>query len=237
MTDYPTNNLSELLETNPQLFLQYIKNKTPSNIEWANQGCKSYNNWFSPPLHQLVRLTGKLVNPPPNNNHEFFGSLIPDGISEELALEIFHELKKFNLDHEDTDYYQENLEEFLRNREDTICHRTGNERLVKAICKYFQLPDLSSTSTSTNEVEKSYPEPPSCSDPYPYPPEGPPQDPYEDDDNSYYYPVPSPSLLLTAVRPPTYDGHFQNFVDNMDEYERELEQQYYEEEDSFNEKE
>ena len=153
MTDNQMNNLSDILETKPQLFLQYIKNKTPSTIEWANQGCKSYHNWFSPPLHQLVRLTGKLVKPSPNNNHEFFVSLIPDGIPEELALEIFHELKKYNLDPEDTDYYQENLEEFLRNREDTICHRTGNERLVKAICKYFQLPDLS--STRTNEVEET----------------------------------------------------------------------------------
>ena len=60
--DY-NNNLSELLEAKPRQFLEEIKTQTPKTREWATYKCKSYYNWYSPPLHQLVRITGKLVKP------------------------------------------------------------------------------------------------------------------------------------------------------------------------------
>lgn len=219
-----TNKLSLMLEENPREFLKYIKQNPKLTLEWTRG---NLNAWFErdhPPLHQLIRLTGKLVEP------VFWFSKLPDGIPEDLALEIFEELKKHNLNPKDTDYYNENLEQFLRNREHKAddTNRTGNERLIRRVCEYYGLPDLSDITKP-----KEYHAPPSCSDPYPYPPEGPPRDPYADGSDSespYHYPVPAPTPRITNIRPPTYDGHFQNFMDNMDEYEHTLEQQELEEE-------
>ncbi len=205
-----TNKLSLMLEENPREFLKYIKENPELTLKWTQGNLNGWFEWYFPPLHQLIRLTGKLVDP------VIRFSKLSDGIPEDLALEIFEELKKHNLNPEDTDYYNENLEQFLRNREHKAddTNRTGNERLIRRVCEYYGLPDLSDIT----QIQE-YHAPPSCSDPYPYPPEGPPLDPYVDGL------VPAPTPQLTNIRPPTYDGHFQNFVDNMDEYERELEEQ------------
>ena len=179
MSDYTNTNidynkyLSNLLETEPERFLEEIRTQTPENIKWVSQKCKNYHNWFSPTLHQLVRTTGKLVKPNQVEVGSYFGEQIP----EDLALEIFEELKKYNLNPEIT------------------------------------------------EQSVEYAAPPTCSGQYP--PEGPPPHSNldeQDSDEEYNYPVPAPSIPFSSIRPPTYDGHFQNFVDNMDEYERELEE-------------
>ena len=224
MSDYTNTNLdynkylSNLLETEPERFLEEIRTQTPKTIEWVSQKCKNYHNWFSPPLHQLVRITGKLVKPNQVEVGSYFGEQLPDGIPEDLALEIFEELKKYNLNPEDTDYYGHNLSQFLARRHQTISNRTGNEHLIQSICSYFQLPEITEQSVE-------YAAPPTCSGQYP-PEEPPPHSNLDeqDSDEEYNYPVPAPSIPFSSIRPPTYDGHFQNFVDNMDEYERELEE-------------
>tara|TARA_B100000963_G_C22573728_1_gene647352 strand:- start:914 stop:1447 length:534 start_codon:yes stop_codon:yes gene_type:complete len=163
-----TNTLSNMLESDPQTFLRYIRKNELLTQEWISGECKNYHNWYSPAVHQLIILTGKLNTPAKEG--EFFGSSMPWGIPEDLAIEIFRELTKYRICWDDTDYYGDNLERLLRRRHQLLTYRTGNEKLIQEVCHYFRLPDLSTIP----EKKEKYAEPPVCSYPEPLPQEGPP---------------------------------------------------------------
>ena len=196
--------MTELLEKDATAFLQFIRN--PSNhhevLKWFNGGSKTYRGYYSSPPQLLLMLTGKLIQT--RHSSGFYGSNLPHGIPEELALEIFEEFTRFPMDPSDQNYYEEDLQTFMEYEEGSLTYRKNRETLEQRMVEYFKLNQYMPTQPA--------PPAPSCSDPYP--PEGPPQDPYaEGMDTSYSWPA--PALIPT---PPTYDGHFQNFVDNMDEY-------------------
>ena len=197
--------MTELLEKDAAAFLQFIRN--PSNhqevLQWFNGGSKTYRGYYSTPPQLLLMLTGKLIHT--RHSSGFYGSNLPHGIPEKLALEIFKEFTRFPMDPSDQNYYDEDLQTFMEHEEGGLTYRVDHDILVERMIDHFKLYQEPQLVTA-----EPIPPAPSCGDPYPA--EGPPQDPYaEEMDTAYSWPVPAPT-------PPTYDGHFQNFVDNMDEY-------------------
>lgn len=214
-----THDMTHLLERDAATFLRYIQD--PINAlqvkRWFEGESKTYRGYYSPPTHLLMMLCGKKAKIYSYEN--YFGSQIPKGIPESLALEIFEEFTRYPMDACDENYYQEDLQTFLQNSKYTHTHRINNDALKARIIKHFNLT-LDPTPQEDTLPSPALPAPPapSCSDPYP--PEGPPVDsntPAE----TYHYPHPAAPF---SIVPPTYDGHFQNFVDNMDEYYREMDE-------------
>ena len=135
-----SNKLTDMLVRNPQEFLKYIKIHKEEVRAWVLGGCKTYRDWGSPAIHQLVMLTGELVRKPTTElASRFFGGRNPEGIPEDLAVEIFNELSNFPINHLDTNYYGENLEDFFGHYQWRSYYRTGNEKLLQIICKHFGL--------------------------------------------------------------------------------------------------
>ena len=151
LTEGPSSNeLTDMLVGNPAGFLEHIRNHKDEVHSWVLGECKTYKDWGSPAIHQLVMLTGELVRKPTTElGSRFFGGRNPEGIPEDLAIEIFNELSKYPIIHEDTtithldtNYYGENLEEFLCDYQWRPYCRTGNEKLLQTICEHFGLPPV-----------------------------------------------------------------------------------------------
>ena len=177
--------LTNLLEKDAATFLRYIQD--PVNHQhvqrWFNGESKTYLGYYSPPTHLLLMLTGKLA--PNSQPGSFYGSKLPEGIPERLALQIFEEFTRFPMDASDQNYYEEDLLTLIINSKYSLTHRVENEAFLACVLEYFNLSLPTLEENITQEMNF-------------------------DDMGSYPRP-----LLVT---PPTYDGHFQNFVDNMDEY-------------------
>ena len=144
LCDGPSSNkLTDMLVGNPEEFLLHIKNHQEEVRSWVLGGCKTYRDWGSPAVHQLVMLTGELVRKPATElESRFFGGINPEGIPEDLAIEIFNELSKYPINHLDTNYYGENLQEIFGHYQWRLYTRTGNEMLLKTICEHFGLPPV-----------------------------------------------------------------------------------------------
>lgn len=177
--------LTNLLEKDAATFLRYIQD--PVNQQhvqrWFNGESKTHQGYYSPPTHLLLMLTGKLA--PNSQPGSFYGSDLPEGIPERLALQIFEEFTRFPMDANDQNYYEEDLLTTICQSKDSLTHRVENEAFLARVLEYFNLSLPTLEENITQEMN------------------------FDDIGN---YP---PPLLVT---PPTYDGHFQNFVDNMDEY-------------------
>ena len=144
LTEGPSSNkATDMLVENPSGFLQHIKNHKEEVRSWVLGGCKTYRDWGSPAIHQLVMLTGELVRKPTTElASRFFGGRNPEGIPEDLALEIFNELCKYPINHLDTNCYGENLEEIFGHYQWKSYYRTGNDKLLQKICERFGLPPV-----------------------------------------------------------------------------------------------
>ena len=178
--------LTNLLEKDAATFLRYIQD--PVNHQhvqqWFDGESKTHQGYYSPPTHLLLMLTGKLA--PNSQPGSFYGSKLPEGIPESLALEIFAEFTRFPMDASHQNYYEEDLLTLIINNKYSLTHRVENEAFLGRVLEYFNL-SLPTYLRGEYHPEMNF-----------------------DDMGSYPRP-----LLVT---PPTYDGHFQNFVDNMDEY-------------------
>ena len=116
--------LSTLLANDPDKFQTYIKdekNRTEFH-DWIAGKCKSENNNYSPPIHQLVSLTGRQKD------------TSKDGIPPRVALDIFAAIADF-VDPEDTDGDDNNIENFIANEKVS----RGNEEIIRAVCRYFAI--------------------------------------------------------------------------------------------------
>ena len=80
-------------------------------------------------------LCGKKAKIYPYEN--YFGSQIPEGIPESLALEIFEEFTRFPMDASDENYYQEDLQTFFQKSKDTCTYRINNDSLKARIIEHF----------------------------------------------------------------------------------------------------
>ena len=127
-----SNKLSDLLEEHPEQFLKYLKDTIMKSIfgKWIKNP-KSYHNWFSPALIQLILLVGDLT-PRWLNSKGFFGK--DTRISEDLGIEIFDLLMEFKPDLEDKDYYNQTfmdiVKEYELNYEEFELIRQNNERFL-----------------------------------------------------------------------------------------------------------
>ena len=140
-----SNKLTDMLVGNPEEFLEHIMNHKNKDevLLWVSGGCQTYRDWGSPAIHQLVMLTGELARKPATElASRFFGGKSPTGIPEDLAVEIFNELSKYPINHQDTNHYGENLEEIFGNYQWRPYYRTGNEKLLRKICEHFGLPPV-----------------------------------------------------------------------------------------------
>lgn len=127
-----SNQVSDTLEQNPEQFLKYLKDPIMKSIfeEWVKYP-KSYSNWFSPALTQLIHLVGDLT-PKWRGVNSFFGENTK--ISEDLGIEIFDLLMEFKPDLEDKDYYEktfmDKVKEYEKNDEELELIRQNNERFL-----------------------------------------------------------------------------------------------------------
>ncbi len=225
--DTDMNFLSKMLEQAPELFYEFLK--APCNQEyvkwWVSGGCKSYRNYYSPALFQVIMITGELIT---ENKLSFFGSYLRKGISNELACQIAREIFKHNPDPEDTNYYDNNLSVYIKNniKKKGLTSRRGNERFLLFLYKHFKFPAM--TSHQSNLPGPPIPSPaathpapalpPAPSAPaLPPAPSAPAPTNLEDganDSNSIDNYIWGGSAMPPV---PTYDGHIQNYIDNMEE--------------------
>lgn len=142
------NYLSMMLERTPTLFLHFARQveNEPEVIAWIQGKCKSKRNYYSPVLHQILMLTGKLSHETVFTEAEaqaqaqaaIFGINNPEGMSEDLAEVILDQIIQY-IDPKDTDYYGDDIvAKINRNKESILC-RTGNDKIVNYICSYFNL--------------------------------------------------------------------------------------------------
>ena len=231
-TEPKHNILSDMLEYEPEVFYHFIRAPYGQKLfeEWVGGNCQTYHNYYSPALFQLVMLTGKLQTA----NKPFFGSYKPDGIPEQLAMNIAKEIFRLKPSPLETNYYDIDLAKFLGDYENikTLTYRTGNSNLRKLIREEYQIPEPV-RKASISHVGPPIPSPaPSRAEAasadeeeVPVSPATSLEDYVEDavesvtnennnDVDNYIW----SGKVFPA--PPTYDGHIQNYIDNMDEYHR-----------------
>ena len=138
---------SNLLENDPVMFKMYLKNPIYKNQiqKWVHEDCKLYRNWYSPVIHQLFYLTGKLLT---QNKSNFFGSKIE--IDQDLACELFDLLLPFNPNPNDTNYYDENLYQLITNRKSCLTERKENEVFIKHIMTHYKWDYPSNSNMNEN---------------------------------------------------------------------------------------
>ena len=121
-TEFSNICLTNLLEKDATTFLQYIQD--PVNQQhvqrWFNGESKTHQGYYSPPTHLLLMPTGKLAKFPAGS---FYGSDLPEGIPERLALQIFEEFTRFPMDASDQNYYEEDPLTTIINSKDSLTHR------------------------------------------------------------------------------------------------------------------
>jgi hypothetical protein len=127
--------ITNILEKDPEQFKEYLEN--PDNDRsiqrWVTVDAKVYHTWYSPVMHQLYYLTGKLVT---EKRNSFFGSHTE--IDEYLACELFDLLLPFHPNPEDTNYYDENLYQLITRRKSGLTQRTHNQVFIKHIMTYYK---------------------------------------------------------------------------------------------------
>ena len=129
--DLSSTYLSELLERNPDAFLELVSRHTENPtiktavINWLND-TTIYNTWYSYGWAQLVYLVGDLVSQ--DNGSCFYGG--NSAMSNEQGCEIFNLLIEIygsspNVNVEN--YYGDNINKIVL-REGTLSDRTNNEQ-------------------------------------------------------------------------------------------------------------
>ena len=129
--DLSSTYLSELLERNPDAFLELVSRHTENPaiklavINWLND-TTIYNTWYSYGWAQLVYLVGYLVSR--DNGSCFYGG--NSAMSDEQGCEIFNLLIEIygsspNVNVEN--YYGDNINKIVL-REGTLSDRTNNEQ-------------------------------------------------------------------------------------------------------------
>jgi hypothetical protein len=130
--EYPSHPLTDLLETNPLRFKEYLEDEENSDTiqEWVDGECQVERVWNYTALQQLACLTGNSYMRIGNS----FGYKI--NITEDLAIEIFDLLLKFNPDINDTNYYMENLYDFITDKTYKR-RRFRNEEFIRHVKNHY----------------------------------------------------------------------------------------------------
>ena len=127
--DLSSTYLSELLERNPDAFLELVSRNSSTIktavINWLND-TSIYNTWYSYGWAQLVYLVGDLVSQ--DNGSCFYGG--NSAMSDEQGCEIFNLLIEIygsspNVNVEN--YYGDNINKIVL-REGTLSDRTNNDQ-------------------------------------------------------------------------------------------------------------
>ena len=245
-TEPKHNILSDMLEYEPEVFYHFIRAPYGQKLfeEWVGGACQTYHNYYSPALFQLVMLTGKLRTA----KKPFFGCYNPDGIPEQLAMNIAKEIFRLKPSPLETNYYDVDLAKLLGDYEDikTLTYRTGNSNLRKLIREEYQIPEpdrkasisyvgppipspAPSRAEAASDDEEEVPVSPATSleDYVEDAVESVANDNDNDNNNDNNNDVDSYIWSGRVVAaPPTYDGHIQNYIDNLDEQNRMYEAAY-----------
>ena len=132
----------QLLEKDPELYLEVLthlsyKYNTKEELK-AKLNETPYESWHSNHAFSLCRLVGKM-NPEVLESGEYdegsyYGSSIPDGIDEDLAISILNMILLCGGDILAKDYYDKTPQEYLKEAEGTsIFYRVNNEKFKEHV--------------------------------------------------------------------------------------------------------
>jgi hypothetical protein len=123
--------LSNLLEQQPESFLEYIQNSANNLqvLKWVND-ITTYETWYSPGLSQLLYLVGDMADHIQAKKF-FFGC--DTTISEEIGIKIFDILLKFNPNLDLKDYFGKTFKDIYLKYEKEDGFRKNNKKFLEHI--------------------------------------------------------------------------------------------------------
>lgn len=134
--NYDLEDLNQiLLEKNPAKYLEVLNYLS---IHHSRELIRSILNlpyersWYSNHVLALSHLVGKLES---QEYESFYGSSLPDGISEELGIQILDKMMSLDVNIWATDYYDESImSNFNRG---ILGYRNGNDRFKVKVREYY----------------------------------------------------------------------------------------------------
>ena len=137
----------DLLEKDPELYLEVLTYLSHEETGCTKEELKAklnetpYETWHSNHLFSLCRLVGKM-NPNVLESDEYdegsyYGSTIPEGIDEDLAITIFNLILLCGGDILAKDYYGTTIEKYLKEAKETsLFHRVNNEKFADHVLEW-----------------------------------------------------------------------------------------------------
>ena len=127
----------ELLEKDPQTYLEVLTYLSHEETGCAKEDLKAklnetpYESWHSNHAFSLCRLVGKMnsevLESGEYDEGSYYGSSIPEGIDEDLAISIFQMIHLCGGDILAKDYYDKTPQEYLEEAENTsLFYRVNN---------------------------------------------------------------------------------------------------------------
>jgi hypothetical protein len=142
------NDLSlQLLETDPSLYLEVLTTLSQEETGCAKEDLKEklnetpYESWHSNHAFSLCRLVGKMnsevLESGEYDEGSYYGSSIPEGIDEDLAISIFQMIHLCGGDILAKDYYDKTPQEYLEEGGDTsLFYRVNNEKFKDHVLEW-----------------------------------------------------------------------------------------------------
>ena len=131
---------SNLLKNYPGEYLGLLESSIRNNINLKSQiHSKEYHNWYSNHLICLYYLVGDLRYVPPQLEHNFYGK--NTSINENLGIEILNALFSLDIDIYDSNYYEENIMDIIKNDENenyVLTSRINNKNFIEKLKKLIR---------------------------------------------------------------------------------------------------
>ena len=151
MSDAPIvlNDLSlQLLETDPEKYLEVLTYLSHEETGCAKEDLKEklnetpYESWHSNHAFSLCRLVGKMnsevLESGEYDEGSYYGSSIPEGIDQDLAISILNMILLCGGDILAKDYYDKTLQEYLEEGGDTsLFYRVDNEKFKDHVLEFY----------------------------------------------------------------------------------------------------
>ena len=144
------NDLSlQLLETDPEKYLEVLTHLSYEETGCAKEDLKAklnetpYETWHSNHAFSLCHLVGKMntevLESGEYDEGSYYGSSIPAGIDEDLAISILNMILLCGGDILAKDYYDKTPQEYLKEAKDTsLFYRVNNEKFKDHVLERFR---------------------------------------------------------------------------------------------------
>ena len=135
--NYDLEDLNQiLLEKNPVKYLEvlnYLSAHYPRETIRSSLDEPLYQSWFSNHVLALARLVGKHGNL--NSGRHFYGCDLPEGISEELGIQILDKMMSLGADIWALDYYDDPITVIFDSQ--LLGYRVENDRFKVKVREYY----------------------------------------------------------------------------------------------------